>query len=106
MWLSVLALVVGTVAGLATGGRPRWAARVPLRWGGLVVAGVVFEVAAGRWSLGWLGYPVLVGGYVLLLGFACANPKVHGIGIVAAGLLANLVVVVVDAGMPVRLQAA
>jgi hypothetical protein len=105
MWLPVLALVVGVVAGLATGGKLRWAARHPLRDPWLVVVGVIAEFLAGRWSFGWLGAVLLVGGYGCLLAFVARNRTLRGIWVVGVGLLANLVVIVVNAGMPVRPRA-
>ena len=45
---------------------------------------------------------VLVAGYLLLVGFALRNAGLTGMVLVAFGLLANLAVIVVDGGMPVR----
>jgi hypothetical protein len=42
------------------------------------------------------------GGYALLAGFALLNHRHAGLVLVAAGLLANLLVIGVDGGMPVR----
>jgi hypothetical protein len=105
MWLPVLALVFGVVVGLATGGRPRWAARRQLRSAWLVVAGVVMELASSRWSLGPAGEAAFVGGYVLLLAFAWRNRRLRGVRIAAVGLVCNVAVIVANAGMPVSPRA-
>jgi hypothetical protein len=44
----------------------------------------------------------MIAGYVLMIGFALRNVAVTGMVLVAAGLLANLTVIAVDRGMPVR----
>src|ERR1700722_19218919 len=104
MWLSVLAVIVGALVGLATGGRLRRAARYQVRGLWWLLLGAVLEAVAGWWSLGGLGAAALVGGYVALLAFAAANRRLPGIAIAAAGLVANLLVVLVDGDMPVRRQ--
>ncbi len=105
MWLPALALMLGVVAGLATGGKLRWAARYPVRDPWLVVAGVIAELAAGRWSLGWVGGVLLVAGYGCLLAFVARNLALPSMWVVGCGLVANLVVIVRNVGMPVRPRA-
>ncbi len=68
-----------------------------LRSVGLLLAGAVCELAGSRWTLA-----LLIAGYVLLLAFAVRNLAVTGMVLVGFGLLANLVVIAVDDGMPVR----
>ncbi|MBO0731321.1 MAG: DUF5317 domain-containing protein [Acidimicrobiaceae bacterium] len=105
MLLPTLAVVVGLLVGLSTGGKPRWASRHAVHAPWLVVAGVVAEVVAGRWTLGWLGPMLLVGGYGFLLAFVVRNRTLLGVPVVGAGLVANLAVIVANGGMPVRPQA-
>jgi hypothetical protein len=44
----------------------------------------------------------LIAGYLLLVGFALRNLAITGMVLVAMGLLANLTVVALNGGMPVR----
>ena len=50
----------------------------------------------------WLRAGILLAGYVLLICFAVRNAGLTGMVLVAVGLLANLAVIAVDGGMPVR----
>jgi Family of unknown function (DUF5317) len=102
MLLSVIAVVVGLVAGTLAGGSWRNAAQAPVRRIGLLLAGVVCEFVAGRWGSGWTGLAFVIAGYVLLLAFAASNLTLTGMVLVAVGLLANLTVIAVNGGMPVR----
>jgi hypothetical protein len=96
MSLVVIALVAGVGAGLLLGGRPRYLASTRLRWSALLVAGAVCALAGSR-----LGTAMIVIGYVLLLAFAFRNLALTGMVLVACGLLANLVVIAIDRGMPI-----
>ncbi len=102
MSLVVVALVAGVIAGLLLGGRPRYLAGIRLRGGALLVAGAVCAYAGSRWGTETAGTLVTVVGYLLLLGFALRNLALTGMILVTCGLLANLAVIVVDGGMPVR----
>jgi Family of unknown function (DUF5317) len=102
MLLSVLAIAVGCVAGLAAGGSWRNAARTPLRGVGLLLGGTACEAVAGWWASGWVGFALVIAGLALLLGFAACNLRVTGMVLVAAGLLSNLTVIAINGGMPVR----
>jgi hypothetical protein len=97
MWLMVVALAAGLAAGRLLGGRPRFLAGARLRWPALLVGGAACLFAGGR-----LGTVVTLVGYVLLLTFALRNLALTGMILVTCGLLANLAVIVVDGGMPVR----
>lgn len=102
MVLALIALVAGGVAGLLLGGRPRNLARIRLRGVGLLVAGAVAQVVGSYWTAGPTATAILVGGYVLLAGFALLNGSVAGMVLIAAGLAANALVVGLNGGMPVR----
>lgn len=102
MSLVVVALVAGLAAGLLLGGRPRYLAGARLRWVALLVGGAVCAFAGSRWGTGTLGAALTVSGYLLLLGFALRNLALTGMVLVTCGLLANLAVIAVDGGMPVR----
>jgi hypothetical protein len=102
MSLMVVALVAGFAAGLLLGGRPRYLAGFRLRWVALLVVGAVCAFAGTRWGSGATGTVVMIGGYLLLLGFALRNIALAGMILVTCGLLANLTVIALDRGMPVR----
>jgi hypothetical protein len=102
MSLVALALAAGLVAGLLLGGRVRHLATTRLRSVGLLVGGAAAEFAGSRWGSGAVGTGILIAGYLLLLGFALRNAAVTGMVLVAFGLLANVTVIALDGGMPVR----
>jgi hypothetical protein len=102
MLLPWCAVVAGLTVGLLTGGRLHRLAEAQLRLVPLLVAGAVLEAAGSLWLSGGWGLAALLAGYVSLLAFALANAARTGMILVAAGLLANLVVIAVDGGMPVR----
>jgi hypothetical protein len=102
MLLIVVALAAGSIVGLALGGRVRRMADARLRSIGLLLAGAGSEFAGSHLGAGWFGSALLIGGYVLLLSFAVANVALTGMVLVAVGLVANLTVIALDGGMPVR----
>jgi hypothetical protein len=102
MALIALALVAGVVAGRVLGGRLRHLSGARLRSAGLLMAGAACEFAGSRWGSGAVGTGLLVAGYVLLLGFALRNLALTGMVLVGFGLLANLAVISLNQGMPVR----
>jgi hypothetical protein len=101
MPLILVALAAGLLAGLLLGGSVRSLVRARLRSVGLLLGGAGCELA-GRWVGGAAGAGILVAGYVLMICFALRNAGLTGMVLVAIGLLANLTVIVVDRGMPVR----
>jgi hypothetical protein len=100
--LTIAALLIGAALGFATGGRLRHAARRRIAWWGLIVTGLGLEVVADRWLAGPFGYLAMVAGPLCLLLWAARNARLAGMGVVALGVLANLLVLGVDGGMPVR----
>jgi hypothetical protein len=101
MSLVLFALAAGVVAGLVLGGSLGQLARARFAAAGLLLAGAACEFAS-RWVAGPAGAVLLIAGYVLLIAFALRNLATAGMVLVAIGLLANLVVISVDRGMPVR----
>jgi hypothetical protein len=102
MWLSLGAVAAGGLAGLLTGGRIDNLRHVRLHWVAVLLAGAVCEFVGSRWGSGGVGLAVLLAGYVLLVAFALRNFARPGLVLIGAGLLANLLVIGLDRGMPVR----
>ncbi|HWE57793.1 MAG TPA: DUF5317 family protein [Acidimicrobiales bacterium] len=103
MLLALVAVVAGVLAGLATGRRPP---TTPQRWRlpGLIAVGVALEFGGQHLVDGPPGRLLMDVGYATLVVFAALNARRTGLVLIAAGLAANLLVVVVDGGMPVRDQ--
>jgi hypothetical protein len=101
MSLVAVALAAGLTAGLILGGSFRNLARTRLQGLWLLVGGAGCEFAA-RWGSGALEAAILIAGYVLLIAFALRNVATAGMVLVAVGLLANLTVICLNGGMPVR----
>jgi hypothetical protein len=102
MLLSLIAIAVGAAIGGLAGGSWRHAAGAPVKHLPLLLAGVGCEAAAAWWGSGWAGFGLVVAGFALLLGFAAGNLALTGMVLVMVGLLSNLIVIVVNQGMPVR----
>jgi len=100
--LTIVALVVGGVIGLATGGKLRHAARRRISWWGLLVVGFGLELAADRLLTGTASYAATIAGPVCLLVWAAGNARLTGVGIVALGVVLNGLVLTLDRGMPVE----
>jgi hypothetical protein len=100
------AVMAGILAAWAAGRHAPpdpWAAAVRgWRWPALLGAGVVLMLAGQRWIPGLVGLGLLEAGYVLALVFAAANLRRAGLVLIGLGLLANLAVIGIDWGMPVR----
>jgi hypothetical protein len=102
MLLIAVALASGSIVGLALGGRVRRIAEARFRSVGLLLAGAGCEFAGSHLGAGWFGGVLLIAGYGLLVGFAVRNAALTGMVLVAVGLAANLTVIALDGGMPVR----
>jgi Family of unknown function (DUF5317) len=105
--LLLLVLDSGVVVGLLRGGRLHDLRKVRLKALPLLAAALVLQlplrlpwlqVPGGRWGIGSL---LLLVSLVLLLVVVRANAQLPGMPLVALGLLANLVVVGLNGGMPV-----
>jgi hypothetical protein len=108
--LFVACVVLGAVAlGYLAGGRLRGFERVHLRWWPLALIGLAMQVAPvpdlGGDGEDLLGLGLLIGSYVPLTAFAVANLRQPGFWLVTAGLAMNLLVISVNAGMPVTREA-
>ena len=105
--LFLLAILAGVAAGALRGGKARSLreGRVHAKLVGLVCLGV--QAVVGALALRSLGIPRGVGALLLglalvgLLGVARANGKLPGVPLFALGLLANLLVLVLNLGVPV-----
>jgi Family of unknown function (DUF5317) len=112
MWLAVIAVALGAALGWVAGRlgwgparRDRGGAGWPSdgwRWAGLGAAGLLLMGLGGRWIPGSAGLAVEAVGYAAAVGFALVNWRHPGLILVTVGLAANLLVISVDGGMPVR----
>src|SRR5436305_14107965 len=98
MGFTAIAVTVGLVVGLATGGRLRHLGERQFHWWGLLIVGVALQLPI----LDRLGFAGLLVSYLFLLGFAVANLRLVGMALVVIGISMNIVVIAVNRGMPVR----
>jgi hypothetical protein len=101
MGYAVVAIVLGGVIGLATGGRLHNLGEHRLAAWPLLPAGVFLQVLSTL-PKGTSALVLLLGSYAALLAFAAANVRLLGMGLVVVGLACNLLVIAVNHGMPVR----
>ena len=104
MLLTAAAVLIGVGIGLALPPRTTRFARPRIRLWPLLVVGVVGQVVANRMT----GHGATVLGLValsLLVGFALANLHLTGMGVMAIGLGLNLLVMMMNGGMPVSARA-
>src|SRR5438270_8929182 len=101
MGFTAIAVTVGLLVGLATGGRLQHLGERQFHWWGLLVAGVVLQLP----FLDRLGFGGLLASYCFLLGFAIANLRLVGMVLVVIGIAMNILVIAVNQGMPVRRDA-
>ena len=104
MVLIGVALVIGALIGLAAPPSERRFKRPRARLLPLVGAGIVLQVLAGRLDDGAAVLVALVG-FACLLAFAAANMHLVGMGVLTVGLAANVFVMALNGGMPVRTDA-
>jgi hypothetical protein len=106
----VLVLAIGVVLALLTPLLTRGSytrlLNTQWRWGALLFAGLGIQLFLEFYTLPrdvwhtW-GFGLLVASYVLILGFACRNFVIRGMGIVIIGIACNALVIVLNQGMPV-----
>lgn len=108
MPFTLAVLAVAVAVSLARGGRFRYLADRPIAAPWLLFAGVTIQVAvdlaAARELLpdaGWSGWVLLLVSQLLVVAFLVANRQLPGVGLVAAGLLLNAVVIAANRAMPV-----
>lgn len=102
----LLALVLGVVAALASGGRPSNIGRRPLRGLSVLLVAVFLQAVPGLVDVGdTAGLACVLASYALLLAFALANVRLVGMPVVVLGLLLNIAVIGANGGMPVRGEA-
>jgi hypothetical protein len=102
--VSLLSILVGLYVGLLRGGKLRNLGRAHASWWGLLVVGVTLPALVSRIDPSGAVVLVVVA-LVALVVFARRNRHLLGMGIVAIGVTANLTVVVLNNGMPVRTDA-
>jgi hypothetical protein len=102
----VLAVAVGVVVGLIRGGRFHHLAEKPFRSVGLLALGFVLQVVTEVFRLPTTPdvIAVLVS-YAALALFALRNLGLAGMGVVAVGLVLNIIPIAVNQGMPVKAAA-
>lgn len=110
MLLAILVATIVAIVGVLRGGSLDSLASTSFRWVAVLLAGLVVQVAFGIWDPRWLseagGLAVLLGSHLTVVAFLIANRKLAGMAIAAAGLLLNMLVIGLNAGMPVSQTAA
>src|SRR5690242_9421312 len=101
MLFTATAVGAGLLVGLLAGGRVRHLSGRRFRIWPLLPVGVALQLPI----LDALGGAGLIASYVCLLVFALANLRLVGMGLVALGILLNLVPITLNDGMPVDRQA-
>lgn len=104
MVLVGLAVVVGAVIGFARPPLGAHLARPAVFVPGAALLGAVLHVAVGVFDVPW-GGAVFGVSFALLAAFAIVNRHIVGMGVLAVGLVCNMVVVMVNGAMPVRASA-
>jgi hypothetical protein len=102
----LLAVVVALAVPLLTRGSYRRLAQAPWELVAVLLVGLGLQllldfdvVPEARWHD--VGFGLLVASYVCVAGFCAVNLDRRGMGVVLVGVLANMLVIVVNHGMPV-----
>src|SRR5437588_10070295 len=101
MGFTIVAVAVGLVLGLLSGGRPRFPADKQIRGWPLLLAGLVLQAAVSRIPDGW-DMAALIASYAVLLLFGVANLRLLGMPLVLVGLALNAFTITLNGGMSVR----
>jgi hypothetical protein len=108
----LLALLLSIAISLVRGGRFRWLAQTPLRYGWLAIAAFALQ-----WSVIYAPLPrteglfgprtlLLMASYLLVVVVVAMNRRVPGLALIGVGLGLNLLVMLANGGfMPVTLEA-
>jgi len=105
-----IAIAVALLIPLVTRGSYSRLFNVKWHWSTLLFGGVAIQILLEYWTIprahwhDW-GFGLLVASYVLILGFACRNFVLRGMGIVIIGIACNALVIVLNQGMPVKIPA-
>jgi hypothetical protein len=108
--LFVLAVLAGIGVGMLRGGKPRSLLEAKVQARPLALALLALQALVGSLALRSVGIPRGVGPILLfvalvgLLAAARANGQLAGVPLLALGLLANLLVLVLNFGVPVHEQ--
>ena len=102
--VSILSILVGLYVGLLRGGKLRNLSLAHASWWGLLAVGIVLPVFVSRLDPSH-SVALIVVALISLVVFTRRYRHLLGMGIVAIGVLANLTVVVLNSGMPVRADA-
>lgn len=113
MSIAVILLMAGLIAGLARGGKLENITRIDFKHAWLVFAGlslqVIGELAAAsilpQLAIGFGGIALLALSYLLLIFFVVGNRQLPGMYWIGAGMALNLIVIFLNGGMPVSLDA-
>ena len=97
----LMLLIIG--AGYLFGGRLRNVANLRLSWSWMALAGLALQFVTGPGSS--LPVVCLYLSFAFLIAFTVKNIRVFGFPLVLAGVLCNLLVIGVNAGMPVSAHA-
>ena len=101
MWFTLMALGIGVVVALATGGRFRHLAGRNFRWWLLLPLAVVLQLGLEADGVP-APFALLVLSFVLLLAFGLMNLKHRGMWMVVLGFALNGIIITADHGMPVK----
>lgn len=101
---------IGLLLGLAAGGRPGRLGDLRLRWGALMIGGLLFQVVlfsdAVAERVGDLGPLLYVGSSAAVLAAVLRNIRVPGLVLIALGAASNLAAIVANGGfMPASAEA-
>jgi hypothetical protein len=105
MWLLPLALPFGVLVGCLAGGDWHRIARYRLHWWGLLAVALVIGLIVGLNPDAFAGGLLLLISLVAYLAVALRNLHIVGMGVVAVGIMANMIPVLVNGHMPVRPEA-
>jgi hypothetical protein len=96
------AVLIGLVAGVLMGGRLAGLGTLQLRWSGLALAGLLFQVVlftdAVAARVGDLGPYLYIGSTLAVLAAILRNLRIPGMVLVAAGALCNLAAILANGG--------
>jgi hypothetical protein len=106
--LVLLALAGGVMFGYARGGRLAWLGRLPLRRNRLLLTAIGVYVLGVLGGLLWEPLLAILSAlsWLTIAFYAWVNRVVHGAALVALGLAANGLVMLLNAAMPVSVSAA